>query len=129
MSATAQNTRNSRNPAPFSSVLKRVWPRHTAKHAAAVAQSSVRTAQAWLADRCSPSIPKLLEMAQRDDNLRAEMVRLLMETADVGTMDQMAGAAPGHQVSTQGSLASGRGVPSVQDCRPVARARRQAVKP
>lgn len=129
MSATAQNTRIYRNQSPFAAALKRVWPRHTAKNAALVARASVRTAQAWLADRATPSLPTLLAMAERDDNLRAELVRLVMETADVGTLGQMVGAETRRDAASQGDTVPGQG-PLPDEARGlVARARGTEVKP
>ncbi len=85
MSATTQNTRMLRPT--FADVLKAVWPRHTSKQAAAAAGMSVRTAQAWVAARCSPSADTLFRMAARNDALRAEVLSMLSgETADAETL-------------------------------------------
>lgn len=127
MSASAQNTRVARNPIMLGSVLRRAWPRHTAKRAAAVACSSIRTAQAWVSDRCAPSLPKLLEMAQRDDNLRAEMVRLLMETANVGKVEEGVRAVARNEAASARRRAAGSGEAPVSASRAVARPRRSDV--
>jgi len=74
MSATAQITR-----LHVSDLLRRAWPKHTAKHAASAAGLSIRTAQAWVADRFAPSAATLLLMAHRNDQLRAALMRELAE--------------------------------------------------
>lgn len=93
MSATVQNTRLLRMS--FADVLRVVWPRNTAKEAANAAGMSVRTAQAWVADRCSPSWATIHRMAQSNDALRAEIISMLKETADVATVAEVAAAEMG----------------------------------
>ena len=66
---TSANTQSVR----FSALLRRVWPRDAAKHAAMAAQCSVRTAQKWMADICSPSSDALIRMARANGALRAEI--------------------------------------------------------
>lgn len=75
MSATAQITRLLR----VSDIFRTVWPQHTAKHAAAASGLSLRSAQAWVAERCTPSAATLLLMAHRNDQLRAALMRELAE--------------------------------------------------
>lgn len=74
MSATAQSTR-----LRVSEIFRAVWPRHTAKHAAAASGLSLRSAQAWVTERCTPSAATLLLMAHRNDQLRAALMRQLAE--------------------------------------------------
>ena len=60
-----------------STLLRRCWQRHAAKHAARAAGTSPDTARAWVAGLKSPSADVLLRMARHNDLLRAELVRLL----------------------------------------------------
>jgi hypothetical protein len=71
---------------PIACLLRAAWPEHTAKHAARASGLSVRTAQGWMSERFTPSAATLLRMADRNDKLRAELVRRLMRPTD----DQMA---------------------------------------
>ena len=65
---------------PITCIFRSVWPRDTAKHAALAAGMSHRTAQGWLSERFTPSAATLLRMADRNDKLRAELVRHLTGT-------------------------------------------------
>lgn len=108
MHATQQNTRLNvmttlAAPATFGAVLRHVWPRHTAKMAAAAAGQSVRTAQAWVASRCEPSASTLLRMARENEALRIEMVRLLTEGKAGEGMEDMVGAASGARSQAEGA--------------------------
>lgn len=58
-------------------LLRAAWPQHTAKQAARAADGSVRTAEAWVAGRCSPSADTLLRMARRNDQLAAQLAAAL----------------------------------------------------
>ena len=62
---------------PIACLLRAAWPEHTAKHAARASGLSVRTAQGWMSERFTPSAATLLRMADRNDKLRAELVRRL----------------------------------------------------
>lgn len=73
MSATAADTR-----LRVSDLLRAAWPLHTAKHAAAAAGQSYRTAEGWVAERCTPSASTLFRMAERNDRLRAELLTRLV---------------------------------------------------
>ena len=72
MSASASDTR-----LRVSDLLRSVWPLHTAKHAAAAAGQSYRTAEGWVSERCTPSASTLFRMAERNDRLRAELLTRL----------------------------------------------------
>lgn len=67
---------------PIACLLRAAWPEHTAKHAARASGLSVRTAQGWMSERFTPSAATLLRMADRNDKLRAELVRRLMRNTD-----------------------------------------------
>jgi hypothetical protein len=62
---------------PITRLLRSAWPTHTAKHAARASGLSVRTAQAWLAERCTPSAATLLLMAHHNETLRRELIARL----------------------------------------------------
>lgn len=62
---------------PIACMFRAVWPENTAKHAARASGMSHRTAQGWLSERFTPSAATLLLMAQRNEKLRAEMIRRL----------------------------------------------------
>lgn len=63
----------------ISDLLRQVWPRDAAKLAAQHAGLSVRTAQAWMADRCSPSWDTVYQMARRNNEIRAALINALLE--------------------------------------------------
>lgn len=65
-------------------ILRSAWPQNTAKHAARALGVSVRTVHGWLAERCCPSVSALLAMADRNDKLRAELIRRLQGNLDEG---------------------------------------------
>jgi hypothetical protein len=65
-------------------ILRAAWPDHTAKNAARALGVSVRTVHGWLAERCCPSVSALLAMSDRNDNLRAELIRRLQGNQDDG---------------------------------------------
>lgn len=97
-----------------STLLRRCWQRHAAKHAARAAGTSPDTARAWVAGLKSPSADVLLRMARHNDLLRAELVRLLTHEDTHEGMAQRAGAdggaagaAPGHLVDGRGPVAGG----------------------
>jgi hypothetical protein len=91
MSATVQDTRLLRT----SGLFRTVWGAGAAKQAARASGMSVRTAQAWMAERCSPSADTLLRMAARNEELRAELARLLQQgSADEATVGDVVAAAP-----------------------------------
>lgn len=82
---------------PITCIFRAVWPSDTAKHAARAAGMSTRTAQGWMAERFTPSAATLLRMADRNDNLRAELIRRLTEinNADMAPRDlPVDGSAP-----------------------------------
>lgn len=58
-------------------LLRAAWPQHTAKQAARAADGSVRTAEAWVSGRSSPSADTLLRMARRNDQLAAHLAATL----------------------------------------------------
>lgn len=58
-------------------ILRKAWPSHTAKHAARELNVSPRTVHGWLAERCCPPVGLLLRMADRNDKLRAELIKRL----------------------------------------------------
>jgi hypothetical protein len=62
---------------PITRLLRSAWPQHTAKHAARASGLSVRTAQAWLSERCTPSAATLLLMAHHNETLRRELIARL----------------------------------------------------
>jgi hypothetical protein len=62
---------------PIACLFRTAWPRDTAKHAANAAGLSVRTAQGWMSERFTPSAATLLRMADRNDKLRAELIKRL----------------------------------------------------
>lgn len=64
----------------IAALLRAVWPKNTAKHAAAAADRSHRTAERWVQGRDVPNADILLRMARRNDEMRAELARLLGET-------------------------------------------------
>ena len=76
---------------PIACLLRAAWPEHTAKPAANAAGLSVRTAQGWMSERFTPSAATLLRMADRNDKLRAELVRRLTEQRDAS---MVAGVLP-----------------------------------
>lgn len=89
-------------PVRFSSLLRRVWPKHTAKLAAQAAQCSVRTTQKWIADVCDPSAETLLKLAQGNAELRAELIRIMEgEPREAATVDRRA-ASRGASVAAGG---------------------------
>jgi hypothetical protein len=101
---------------PITRLLRSAWPDATAKHAARASGLSVRTAQAWLSERCTPSAATLLLMAHRNDQLRAELIRRL-EAPTHEVMGQMvlpldgeAGHAPGRIVDGPGRAVAGEKV-------------------
>lgn len=106
MSATIQNTR-----LRVSDLLRTVWPRNAAKHAARAAGASVRTAEAWMAARCSPSADTLLRMARENDALRAEIIRMLTtgEAADDRTVVGAHRDRHGAPRAAQGEALGGEG--------------------
>jgi hypothetical protein len=69
---------------PIACLLRSVWPDDTAKHAARAAGMSHRTAQGWMAERFTPSAATLLRMAERNDHLRAELIRRLQGNPNDG---------------------------------------------
>ena len=90
--------------ASFTDLCTATWPQRQgrAKLVAGAAAASWRTAQEWMQRRCVPSADVLLRMAQRDDALRAELVRLL--TANRGTHEEM-----GSLAAADGEHRAGRG--------------------
>lgn len=62
---------------PIACIFRSAWPQHTAKHAANAAGLSVRTAQGWMSERFTPSAATLLRMADRNEKLRAELIKRL----------------------------------------------------
>lgn len=55
----------------FRDLLVKAWPTDTAKHAARASGMSVRTTEAWVTGRRSPSSDALLLMADRDPHFSA----------------------------------------------------------
>lgn len=85
MSAATGSTQ----PVHFASLLRRIWPKHTAKMAAHAARCSVRTSQKWLADVCDPSAETLIRLAQGNAALRAELIQILEgEPREVSSVDR-----------------------------------------
>lgn len=91
MNATFYNTRLLR----VSDLLRRVWPRDTAKLAASEAGLSVRTAQAWMSDRCSPSWDTVLRLAAKNDALRREIIQALQEPQNEPPLESVPASPPG----------------------------------
>lgn len=60
---------------PIACIFRTAWPEHTAKHAAKAAGLSVRTAHGWMSKRFTPPASTLLRMADRNDKLRAELIK------------------------------------------------------
>lgn len=89
-----------------SDLLRAAWPRDTAKHAAIAAGQSHRTAQGWLAERFTPSAATLLRMAERNDTLRAELVRHLTGQTNAsmaeGVLPVDGGAFPASEQEARG---------------------------
>jgi hypothetical protein len=83
-------------------IMRTVWPRHTAKHAAKAADGPVATAKAWLQGRYTPSAHTWMRMIEKDKELRAELARMLGEFD--GVSDQHGrGAVPALSRSTDRS--------------------------
>lgn len=89
-------------------ILRSAWPDHTAKHAARAFGVSIRTVHGWLAGRCCPSVSALLVMSDRNDKLRAELIRRLQGNQNDGMAQgvlPLAGggdAAPRHAADRPG---------------------------
>lgn len=115
MSATAQTTR-----LHVAGLLRRAWPRNTAKHAAGAAGLSVRTAQAWVAERFTPSAETLLLMAHRNDQLRAALMHALAEAHENEATSQVV-------LPLEGTKAARQGAPTGDAGSSMARARGPAV--
>jgi transcriptional regulator with XRE-family HTH domain len=96
---------------PITCMLRAVWPDNTAKHAARASGLSVRTAQGWMSERFTPSAATLLRMAERNDNLRAELVRRLTEHRNDGmaTHNQRMAQAPQDVLPDDGNALDGEG--------------------
>lgn len=84
--------------------------RHATKRAARDADAPVGTARGWLAGRFVPSTSALIRMAQRNDRIRAELIRRLESTphevTGPGDLPLDGGALPGARgaVDRQGRL-------------------------
>lgn len=95
-------------------LLRSVWPRHTAKHAARHAGMSIRTAQDWLSARATPSAATLIRMARANDALRAELIRSLEGQHEeprqmLLPLDGAAMPARGHAQGGRGSTLASEG--------------------
>ena len=75
-------------------LLRQVWPRHTAKRAAAAGRRSHRTVQDWIQRRCCPSADDLFQMAAENDELRAVMIRALEGIAYAGLVNDLGAPGP-----------------------------------
>ena len=73
--ATARDTRMC--GFSFAELLREVYPTHTAKRAAAAADASHRTSEAWVSGRREPSISVFLRMANRCDRMADALQRVL----------------------------------------------------
>ena len=60
-------------------ILRASFPGHTAKHVARIAGVSVRTVHGWLAERCQPSSSALLRMADRNEEMRKQLILRLVQ--------------------------------------------------
>lgn len=89
-------------------ILRNAWPDHTAKHAARALGVSVRTVHGWLAERCCPSVSALLAMSDRNDKLRAELIRRLQGNADDGMAQGVLPLAGGGAAAPRHAAAGSR---------------------
>lgn len=71
-------------------ILRAAWPTHTAKRAARAADVPVETSRNWLRGRGRPLAETLLRMAERNDALRAALIRRLEAMHDATPPGQMA---------------------------------------
>lgn len=94
---------------PTADLFRTVWPRHTTKRVAQIADRSLSTAKNWVGGWARMPADTLLEMARQNIELRAELIRRL-EAYGYG----------------DGNMASGDGVGAAPDGSPVCQARGQA---
>jgi hypothetical protein len=93
--------------ASVAGLLREVWPRHTAKRAAAAAEAPADTARAWVIGRTCPSAATLLAMAARSEALAAALQRRL-HAAHFAARRDLGADVPGHRAPRAGGMADAR---------------------